>query len=256
MNLREAIGERELHHYTKYVFLQNILKAGALRLNKYVGTPKGHGQLATVRPSMITKENLENLSSASDGGVKFIIDASKASDAVRGLKISPLAELPVMHREEIEKMVGPRNSKKINLIMKELVSLMKKYPKLGSYTATYDTKENTKEIFGEEAYDAVVKHMEKWNYSMTRPNHVMNVAKRYRKYTDSREGEERLTLKNKGQHEQSLPLNKKYIKIELTKPDDMNDRLYKEKLVREMKKNKDLFVQNDIFKDMIKEETK
>lgn len=256
MTLREAIGERELHHYTIYHALENILKTGNLRLRDYVGTPKGTGQLATVRPSMISKENLENLSGGSNGGIKIIIDASKASDAVRGLKVKTIAELPLMFKEQIEGKVGKRNRNNIQKIMKELLSMLKIHPSLNSYLSTHETKEKTKEIIGDKAFDAVKEFMDKWNIKLTQPAELINTAKRYRRYVKEREGEERLTIKDTGRNKKHsfLPLNKKYIKIELMKQPNKAaglNKQYMEKLVRQMKKHKDLFIKNDIYKDII-----
>ncbi len=252
MNLREAIGERELHHYTTYNSLEDILKDGFLKLSYYEGTKDGESQLSLVRPGMVNKENLSNLSSGASGGVKFIIDASKMSDNVRGAKFKTIAELPVMFKRQIEQMVGPSNKKNINKIMKELMSMLKTYPSYFSITPSHSTKEQVKKYYGDRAYKEVEKFIEKWNIKMTAPMSVMNVAKRYYKHTKEREGEERLTLKKKGMLHAKLPLNTKFMKIELTKPyPDMGD-FYKRKMAKLIEKNKNLFVMNDIYKDIVK----
>ncbi|RLD64476.1 MAG: hypothetical protein DRJ01_00620 [Bacteroidetes bacterium] len=251
MNLKEAIGERELHHYTDYNSLESILDDGFLKLDYYEGTKDGESQLSLVRPGMVNKENLKNLSSGATGGVKFIIDASKMSDTVRGAKIKTIAELPIMFKRQIKSMMNYGRGKDVDKMLKEMETLSKKYPKLTTtLLPSGTTNEEMKKYLGDKTSAELNKFMYKWDMDKY-PTTFLNAYRRYRKNSREREGEERLTLKSKNRLHARLPLSTKFMKIELTKPYQA-DKFYKEMLAKKIRKNKNLFVMNDIYKDIVK----
>ena len=253
MNLREAIGERELHHYTTYTSLEDILKDKYLEMKSYPGTPKGTSQLATVRKSMANKENLSNLSGGTEGGVKIIIDASKLSDTVRGAKVKTVAEFPVAYGSMLRQDFGKKNEKNFNKILKELKSIVEKYPVLlKKVEFRKTTTVHLKDLYGAKPYSAMKTFLKKWDIEQG-INLIINTYRRYKAHLSEREGEERITLKRKDRLNTKLPLNKKYIKIELTKPYEAR-KFYKKKMKEVIVNNQELFVKNEFYKELMKGE--
>jgi len=250
--LSEGIGKRVLHHYTNYDSLFNILKSKQLNAKKYPGTKKGTVQVATVRPSMSSSKNLGTLGSATDGGVKFIIDASNISDSVRGAKINTIAEIPYDTKKEISKIHPSffKNEKKLNLLLKKIQKFVPEDEK-SFETRRMAPMKLTKVIVDKLKQDGV--ELEKDRYKNQEVlEKIVRLALFHTVMLRKREGEERITLKDlygkNSKNKTGLPLNKKYIKIELIKaPKQYELKGLKEALL----KNKNLFIQNDIYKKIV-----
>ena len=249
-SLNEGIGERTLYHFTDYAALNDILKSEALKMRRYHGTEQGEVQLCTVRKSMECKAN--DLSGSSNGGVKIIIDASKLIDSVRGVKIKKVAEYPRVYMEDqrrnLQTDTGHKfTDKELNSLLKDIKTFQKKYNiKPDTYKDIIDIPDeqiNELKSLSKKYYNVMVPHLVKILRTSTG-------SRGLKKYTQDREGEERIT--KKGRWDDQFPINKKYIKIEITKPsmlkahvrntdDDLKD------LEKNMRKHKDLFVQNENY---------
>jgi hypothetical protein len=243
----EAISPRELHHYTNYSSLLEILKSNSLKGSDYVGTKNKDDEISTVRPSMASKKNLAGLSSNTGGGVKIIFDGAKLSDTVRRVKLRTIAEYPVDDIEGIEYIL--KNSKlpgktEAQRLMKRLIAYYKKNP------------DDILELGDASEIEPI---LEKYGYIVVgRAISLKRMVKDFLKNIKKREGEERIVIKRGD----SIPLNPKYLKIELVskmsgREKDRLEHNYKldkikVELKQQLKKNKNLFVQNDIYKEMIK----
>ena len=220
--INEGIGERTLYHYTKYSHLTNMLRTGLIRAMKYPGTPEGTVQIATVRPSMVNDKNIQQLSSGSIGGVRLVFDGAVLSDSIRGIKIVTIAELPAYHYQELLDLTKFKESK-LDSIIQEL-------------------EDND--------YEDV---LFKYKLSKKKIKEFIDIYKEYKKYIINREGEERITIKSDKDMD-FLDLNPKYVKIELLKPFPSKTIVdFKPELIKLIKENKKLFIENDIYKDLIGE---
>ena len=200
---------------------------------------------------MASEDKLKDLSSGAAGGVKFIIDASKMSDTVRGAKIKTIAELPVMFKRQIKSMMKYGRGKDVDKMLKQMDALTKKHPKLRSVLLpSYSTNKEVEKYLGSENYKAIMQFMYKWDMDKY-PTTFLSAYRRYKTNVREREGEERLTLKNKNKLHAKLPLNKKFMKIELTKDYESKDKFYRELLAKQLRKNKDLFIINDNYKKIV-----
>lgn len=223
--LSEGIGERELHHYTDIDGLFGILKSQTINGLNYTSFKgdKGKNSVATVRPSMSNEKNLDALSGSSSGGVKFIIDGSKLSDLVRGVKLKPLAEYPLTDMNVIRSTLKP--GKKLNPFLNSMFKLMKQKP-------SQEISNKISKLLSDNVKDGS-------------EDTVRSLTKASLRDFIKREGEERIVLK-KG----SIPLNPKYIKIELDDKKNFKINSYRRKLLLD---NKKYFVINDIYKKLTKE---
>ena len=231
--LLEGVGPRTLLHYTDYHALKKILDTGKLEAFEYPGTKSNTKQIATVRPSMANKDNVKQLSSGTRGGVKIIIDASKMSDSARGAKIKTVAEFPIIHKQEIKKKLNV-SDRKLELVLKELD---KHYKRFG---------ETEDDLVSDEAVKNL-KMIEK-KLGLTRLKSAIASYELYLERRINREGEERITVKHP---KSSIPVNNKYIKIELMDPYEgkaFSSRVGAQKTI---KKNKGLFVDNKHLKDIL-----
>jgi hypothetical protein len=241
--LIEGIGKRTLHHYTDYSSLLKILRDKKIDGYQYPGGKDDEVQVATVRPSMANPKNLKHLGSSTDGGVDFIIDASALSDKVRGAKIKTIAELPFVSLKEIRKKHPVlKDVKKTNALIKKIEKTIKKVNKGKNYRA--------QELAHKVVNDLILNGVEILEDKYDNRDLLFFVVSKVimlSRFHNNREGEERVSLKNK---KAGIPLNKKYIKIELKEfPPNFSKKGLKEALL----KNKDLFIQNNIYKEIIEE---
>lgn len=225
--LSEGIGERELHHYTDLLSLFDILKSKSINgfdYNSFLEGDKGKKVISTVRPSMANKKNLEKISGNASGGVKIIVDGSKLSDTVRGVKMKPIAEYPLIDMNVIKTTMKP--GKKINTFLNKMFGLMK-----AKQTAVI--KDKIDKLLTDNIHEEKI-------------DTVRTLTRAALRDFVHREGEERIVLK-KG----NLPLNAKYLKIELHNK-LMHKRInsYRRKLLLD---NKKYFVINDVYKKLTKE---
>ena len=245
--LTEGIGERTLYHYTNWGYLLRILKSGYLKTAMYSGGNKTF-QISTVRPSKTDQKNLEILSGSTDGGIKFIINASKLSDNVRGAKIKTIAEYPTVFAENIGDLARIKGDKikpfvhqfgkDRNKIIKENNLKLKDKTTLSKLHFDEELSKKLKELPSYKKYSLILLTKMSGNYSI-----FQNTSK-------EREGEERITFKKNTK----IPLDKRYIKIEIEKGHGFYNILDKERrleIIKLMKKQKDLFVQNLLYKNII-----
>ena len=243
--LNEGIGPRTLYHYTDYTSLENILDDKELLGFKYVGTKNGELQVAVVRPSMANKKNLEALGSETNGGVKIIIHADKmiGNNKARGIKLKTIAELPTipMNRMKVEKYKY-KDSKRVFQKAKE--TLKSHGYKFSKNSADYDDDaDRAANLIADDFHfsDDKIKNIDIMKNMILSWLRMEQLAKK-------REGEERLTFKDNGRD--SIPVNKEFMEIELTKIP--KDNIISKDLKVLMKKNKDLFKINDVYKKVLK----
>jgi len=226
-DLSEGIGQRTLYHYTTYYALYKMLQENKIKAFKYVGTPKNKYQIAAVRPSLVNDRNLKELSRGTEGGVKIIFNMEILSDAIRGVKILNIAEVPILHFEDMKDI-----SKLTDLSLKELIKKLNK-----------KTKDNFKlkltKSISNILNDYKIKNKEKF----------FEFYKEYKRFLISaREGEERITI-----DKEYIRLNSKFMKIELVKPYPEDHYLkFKDKLINQIIDNKKYFIENSIYDELIK----
>ena len=243
--LNEGIGERTLYHYTNWNYLLRILKSGHLKTAMYSGGNKTF-QISTVRPSKTDAKNLEMLSGSTDGGIKFIIDAAKLSDNVRGAKIKIIAEYPVIFAENIGDLAGVKGEKikpfvhqfgkDIKRITKENNLKLKDKTTLSKLHFDEELSKKLKELPAYKKYTTTLLTKMAGNYSI------------FRNTSKEREGEERITFKKNTK----IPLDTRYIKIEIEKAHGFYSILTQDRrleIIELMKKHKNLFVQNLLYKN-------
>ena len=234
MKLHESLTPRILFHYTNAKNLNSILKSGKLKGQWYktkATNKKNKLEIATVRPSAVTKD-FKKLSH-SIGNVRVVIDAEKVSQRA---KIAPVSE----HTKEAIESVGSV-FKKYNYEMSN-IEANKKATKFLFYLNKNNI--NNKEL--------IIKNLEKEIPSIKTGDIDGIIIEKfyYDKHSKGnlgrREGEERIIAN-------SVPLNSKYIKIELL-PDFIKNlkNLDKEELLKNIIKNKYLFIKNKTFNDITK----
>lgn len=248
MNLAKLIKEEmsdSLTHYTDSKGLLAILRDGKLRGREYFHNKNDLTkkyefvkELCLVRK---TNKNFKELSKATANSVaKFHFDFDNIKN-IRGVKKPyPIAELPIGYFEEIKWFFNRAiqdgktklNYKDALKVLKEIKSgKIKTVGQLNNYMMNIDS-----EIITTKRYRDIVKNF-----------------KLYRISLQQREMEERIDLTKA-----EIPLNPKYIKIELIKPIDhfiYGDPL-KKMIQMEYFRNKELFVNNKYLEKVINETIK
>ena len=243
--LEEGIGPRTLYHFTDAQGLLGILQSNVLLGQGYGSTTKhGKDDICLVRPSMAHKKNMEKLSSSSNGGVKLIIDASKLSDKVRGVKIRPVAEFPTVFLSFVRRITGFSTDKKIYKVAKGVAEYHKKKMEISKIK-----KGKKKEDYSKELQEL---HNEYYNRLKIHPSQLYDLSNKYVQLIASknREGEERISVREGD----AVPINESYVKIEImdarkvfkeTYADERND------LLKAIRKNSKFFVRNDELKKLL-----
>jgi len=226
-DLLEGIGKRTLYHYTTYYALYKMLQEDKMIAFKYVGTPKGKYQIATVRPSLVNDRNLKELSGGSEGGVKIIFNAEILSDTIRGVKILNIAEVPILHFEDMMKA-----GKLTDSSLKKLIEKLNK---------------KTKNNFKLKLTKSISNILDE--YKIKKKDKFFEFYKEYKRFLIvAREGEERITI-----DQEYIRLNSKFMKIELVKPYPEDHYLkFKDKLIDQVIENKKYFVENSIHDELIR----
>jgi hypothetical protein len=212
--LEMAGTPRDLYHYTNTGNLEGILKDGHLKTSDYeanvdtekrvfhgkVGSDTSSSELATVRPSMAHKENVNSNLSGNIGLVKFIIKPHILSDKVRGVRVRPLAEFPLFAMKDIAEVMEAETGsdpKMANRQAKEILNKGREY---------YDKDSSGFISWLRRSFDWTA-----WEEVPTRQ--IYDRVTEYADYAREREGEERISLKKNNK----IPLDSRYLKIELLK---------------------------------------
>jgi hypothetical protein len=244
--LSEGIGKRTLLHFTDPSYLKDIFKSKMLKGFKYKYNNSGELKtVATVRPGMANKKNVDKLSHASGGGIKIIIDAEKLSDSLRGVKIKPFAEFPMSAFERIRIHSGKTKQEMqavINSFNKDVGANYRKF---------YKGKTSEEISIANKRIRALLSPIQK-KHNLDNTTFSM-IRNKYMDYLDTivnREGEERIVLKGEG-----IPLDSKYMKFQIMKKSDEKIReelSYDPDLPKIIMKNKGMFIQDENFDRFVK----
>ena len=255
--LQESGAPTILYHYTNFSSLLKILKSGYLKLSRFPVTSshkKYPFELATVRPSARNYKPYELSPGAKN--VKFIIKADILRDKVRSIKVKPIAEFSLNSINNIKKTIGKYTDlvKKENLdkianeIIKEALkiyhhSLVSNYQK--SKSESYANKKMSEFLikkFGEDEIKKADKKLYRGGFTPLTFNILGNTETIY-KFMKKREGEERIA------GPQKIPLDNKYLKIELETVAIYTFRLEDKQLIE---KWESLFVKNKTYEKIKK----
>jgi hypothetical protein len=247
--LKDISTENKVYHRTSVPILYHILSSGKLSSSFYPSNtyneinkekiPHKQKEIATARKSTFSAldknfGNKEQLSS-NIGYIEFEIYKDRVK-TLRNVKIKPIAELPrEAERYMMQKLVPIygeyRNSKKV------LLQLMN----------SYKNKLFDEDSFEEYASDYLDLNKDYFNINDLKilKKHFFN----YQKFIKEREGEERI------QTNEGIPLNPNYMKIRIL--DSFKNELPKnwdlpKQFANLIKKNKDLFVQDKNYNDLLK----
>ncbi len=281
MNLEEAIiydyiGEGTLLHFTNPKQLISALKKGKI----YVG----RDGLKTIRPSAATKDNISDLHGERDRPgsyqtkdtkdfgwdkfhgkfnareeqqiydsgkdfVKIVIDGSKLKGGeARGLKIEKKNEDNKTLFNKVKHFIGSYRDDDAEMFIKEVSPFINKL-----HTSKGGKKASLDELYNS-IPDKLQKSLIKKYTGINHRGNVMSAleaAYNYRGVSRERKGTEVINYKKKSKFS-SIPLNRKYMKIEFLKKPTMKGMGLIE-LAQQIKDNKKLFKSNAILEKIIKD---
>jgi 6-pyruvoyl-tetrahydropterin synthase len=267
MDLKDYIilneGNYKLHHYTTLKNLLSILLHNKLKGNIYPASDDL--AIATVRPSMASKKNLDSLSkNTKDRGVLFIFDTNKLNN----VKVKPVSEFQHQILADLKRDFKLTNSE-INKLIKDINDKTGVIDKISRVETRYRAIEVAKK-FAKENHEKLLKILIKnpkikkiFSNISNEENKALKDVKllklqsnllkliTFNYWSKNREGEERIELKKNAD---SLKLDPKYIKVQITNPKGelkLND-FGKKMLRKEIEKRDDLFIKDDNYKRLIK----
>lgn len=216
MNLKEFLflesaAPRIVYHYTNRKSLYEILKSGFLKMQKYETSLGGKKvrELSVVRPTMVPVLSAPPPVelSANIGRVRFKIKPHILTSKVRGARIKPIAELPleqdIIFDEKINDAVPNYTNKEKKGLKRKIIKIIKEVSKKeGKRGKHVEFRMRLKKEIGIESITDIAFGFLLCFDKITREH-------------KRREGEERISIKEKNKKLVKIPLDKNYLKIEL-----------------------------------------
>jgi len=266
LEILEGVAPRKNFHFTDFISLTKILNSKKLLTYSYSGCKDGEKAFCTVRPSAINGRGLDYLSYGAGGGAKLIIDVGVLSDKVRGSKVRQVAEYNHDIKENDTKVFlrtfDIENNKKnqtkmfnaLSLVLKpnaKSKDIIKRAEEMAYYGANFskylkpDFKSILKKKVGIEIKDRNLTPKDRIILG-----ELIFTALMKKNNSIEREGEERIIIK--GKNNESISLDRSFVKIEITKPSvkGLSD-IEKKELKQSIRKNSGYFIKDENYRALL-----